>query len=442
MSKPVVAIIGRPNVGKSTFFNMLIGEHLSIVKDTPGVTRDRIYGNCEWRGRNFTVIDTGGIEPESEHIILKQMRRQAELAMDMANVIVLIVDTMQGVTAADETVAQMLRKTKKPVLLVCNKCDRVGAPPPEIYEFYSLGLGDPMPISAGKKLGIGEVLDEIYDLLPPVEDDEDDEEAIKVAVIGKPNAGKSSLINRILGEERTIVSDIAGTTRDSIDSEFKNKYGKFVFIDTAGIRRKNKVYDEIEKYSVIKARAAIDRANVCLIMIDANEGVTEQDERIAGYAHEAGKGVIIVVNKWDSLEKETGTLETYKKHVRQKLAYMTYAPIMFISALSGQRVEKLFPLIKEVDEQNKMRVSTSLLNDVINEAITITQPPTDRGKRLKIYYVTQVKTRPPTFVIFVNNKELMHYSYVRYLENHIRKTFGLKGTPIVMITREKKGKDR
>ncbi len=442
MSKPVVAIIGRPNVGKSTFFNMLIGEHLSIVKDTPGVTRDRIYGNCEWRGRDFTVIDTGGIEPESEHIILKQMRRQAELAMDMANVIVLIVDTNAGVTAADETVAQMLRKTKKPVLLICNKCDRVGNPPPEIYEFYSLGLGDPMPISAGKKLGIGEVLDEIYDLLPPEEDNTDEEEAIKVAVIGKPNAGKSSLINKILGEERTIVSDIAGTTRDSIDSEFKNKYGKYVFIDTAGIRRKNKVYDEIEKYSVVKARAAIDRANVCLIMIDAKEGVTEQDERIAGYAHEAGKGVIIVVNKWDSIEKETGTLEKYKKHVRQKLAYMTYAPIMFISALSGQRVEKLFPLINEVDEQNKTRVSTSLLNDVINEAITITQPPTDRGKRLKIYYVTQVKTRPPTFVIFVNNKELMHYSYVRYLENHIRKTFGLMGTPIVMITREKKGKDR
>lgn len=442
MAKPVVAIIGRPNVGKSTFFNMLIGERLSIVKDTPGVTRDRIYGNCEWRGRDFTVIDTGGIEPESEHIILKQMRRQAELAMDMANVIVLIVDTNTGVTAADEAVAQMLRKTKKPIILVCNKCDKVGDPPPEIYEFYNLGLGDPMPISAGKKLGIGEVLDAIYDLLPEEENVDSDDEAIKVAVIGKPNAGKSSLINKILGEERTIVSDIAGTTRDAIDSEFENKYGKYVFIDTAGIRRKNKVYDEIEKYSVIKARSAIDRANVCLIMIDANEGVTEQDERIAGYAHEAGKGVIIVVNKWDSMEKETGTLEKYKKHVRQKLAYMTYAPVVFISALSGQRVEKLFPLINKVDEQNKMRVSTSLLNDVINEAITITQPPTDRGKRLKIYYVTQVKTRPPTFVIFVNNKELMHYSYVRYLENHIRKTFGLEGTPVVMITREKREKDR
>lgn len=441
MAKPVVAIIGRPNVGKSTFFNMLIGEKLSIVKDTPGVTRDRIYGNCEWRGREFTVIDTGGIEPESEHIILKQMRRQAELAMDMANVIVLLVDTNAGVTAADETVAQMLRRTKKPIVLVCNKCDRVGEVPPEVYEFYNLGLGDPMPISAGKKLGIGEVLDAIYDLLPEEDNIEDNEEAIKVAVIGKPNAGKSSLINRILGEERTIVSDIAGTTRDAIDSEFENKYGKYVFIDTAGIRRKNKVYDEIEKYSIVKARAAIDRANVCLIMIDAKEGVTEQDERIAGYAHEAGKGIVIVVNKWDSMEKETGTLEKYKKEVRRRLAYMTYAPIVFISALSGQRVDKLFPLINKVDEQNKMRVSTSLLNDVINEAITITQPPTDRGKRLKIYYVTQVKTRPPTFVIFVNSKELMHYSYVRYLENHIRKTFGLEGTPVVMITREKREKD-
>lgn len=441
MAKPVVAIIGRPNVGKSTFFNMLIGEKLSIVKDTPGVTRDRIYGNCEWRGREFTVIDTGGIEPESEHIILKQMRRQAELAMDMANVIVLLVDTNAGVTAADETVAQMLRRTKKPIVLVCNKCDRVGEVPPEVYEFYNLGLGEPMPISAGKKLGIGEVLDAIYDLLPEEDNIEDDEEAIKVAVIGKPNAGKSSLINRILGEERTIVSDIAGTTRDAIDSEFENKYGKYVFIDTAGIRRKNKVYDEIEKYSIVKARAAIDRANVCLIMIDAKEGVTEQDERIAGYAHEAGKGIVIVVNKWDSMEKETGTLEKYKKEVRRRLAYMTYAPIVFISALSGQRVDKLFPLINKVDEQNKMRVSTSLLNDVINEAITITQPPTDRGKRLKIYYVTQVKTRPPTFVIFVNSKELMHYSYVRYLENHIRKTFGLEGTPVVMITREKREKD-
>ena len=441
MSKPVVAIIGRPNVGKSTFFNMLVGEKISIVKDTPGVTRDRIYADADWRGREFTLVDTGGIEPESEDIILKQMRRQAELAMDMADVIILLTDVTTGVTSADLAVANMLRRTKKPIILVVNKCDRVGDVPPEVFEFYNLGLGDPMGISAGKKLGIGEVLDAVYEYFPPMDEEDLDNQAIKVAIIGKPNAGKSSLVNKILGEERTIVSDIAGTTRDAIDSRFENKHGKYVFIDTAGIRRKNRVYDTIEKYSIIKAKAAIEKANVCIILIDATEGVTEQDEKIAGLAHEGGKGVIIVINKWDLLEKETGTLEKYKKEVRQKLAFMPYAPIMFISALTGQRVDKLFQMINKVDEMNAYRVSTSILNDVISEAITTTQPPTDRGKRLKIYYVTQVRNRPPTFVIFVNNKELMHFSYVRYLENHIRRTFGLEGTPIRMITREKTDKE-
>lgn len=441
MSKPVVAIIGRPNVGKSTFFNMLVGEKISIVKDTPGVTRDRIYAETDWRGREFTVIDTGGIEPESEDIILKQMRRQAELAMDMADVIILITDLTTGVTAADMEVANMLRRTKKPVVLVVNKCDKVGDVPPEIFEFYNLGLGDPMGISAGKKLGIGEVLDAVYEYFPASDEEDEDNDTIRVAIIGKPNAGKSSLINKILGEERTIVSDIAGTTRDAIDSKFENKHGKYVFVDTAGIRRRNRVYDTIEKYSIIKAKAAIEKANVCIILVDATEGITEQDEKIAGLAHEGGKGVIIVINKWDLLEKETGTLEKYKKEVRQKLAFMPYAPIMFISALTGQRVDKLFQMINKVDEMNAYRVSTSMLNDVISEAITTTQPPTDRGKRLKIYYVTQVRNRPPTFVIFVNNKELMHFSYVRYLENHIRRTFGLEGTPIRMITREKTDKE-
>ncbi|MEG0510772.1 MAG: ribosome biogenesis GTPase Der [Clostridia bacterium] len=441
MAKPIVAIIGRPNVGKSTFFNMLVGEKISIVQDTPGVTRDRIYADTDWRGRPFTIIDTGGIEPESEDIILKQMRRQAELAMDMADVIILITDIRTGITAADTEVANILRRTKKPVILVVNKCDKVGEVPPELFEFYNLGLGEPMAISAGKKLGIGEVLDAAYEKFPETEDAEDDSEEIRVAIIGKPNVGKSSLVNKILGEERTIVSDIAGTTRDSIDTYFENKHGKYVFVDTAGIRRRNRVYDTIERYSVLKAKTAIEKANLCLLMIDATEGVTEQDEKIAGLAHEAGKGIIVVINKWDLMEKENGTLEKYKKDVRQKLAFMTYAPIMFISAVTGQRVDKLFELINKVDEMNAYRVSTSILNDVIAEAITTTQPPTDRGKRLKIYYVTQVRNRPPTFVIFVNNKDIMHYSYVRYLENHIRRTFGLEGTPVRMIVREKSGKD-
>ena len=438
MTKKTVAIVGRPNVGKSTLFNVLAGEKIAIIKDIPGVTRDRIYADCQWRGTTFQVIDTGGIEPESDDIILKQMRRQAELAMDIADVIVFITDVKAGVTVSDEEVAQMLRKTKKPVILVCNKCDRVGAPPDEMYEFYNLGLGDPYPISAGKKLGIGELLDAVYDKFDDVSQEIEDDETIRVAVIGKPNAGKSSLINKILGEERVIVSDIAGTTRDAIDTYFENKHGKYIFVDTAGIRRKNKVYDKLEKYSVLKAKSAIEKANVCLIMIDATEGVTEQDEKIAGLAHEGGKGVIIVVNKWDLVEKETNTMEKYKKEVYNKLAYLSYAPIIFISTVTGQRVDKLFDMINEVDKQNSQRIPTGLLNDVLAEATTITQPPSDKGRRLKVYYMTQVSTRPPTFVIFVNSKELMHFSYVRYIENHLRKQFGFKGTPIHMIIRERK----
>lgn len=440
MPKKIVAIVGRPNVGKSTFFNVLAGEKISIIKDTPGVTRDRIYADCEWRGTKFQIIDTGGIEPVSEDIIVKQMRRQAELAMDIADVIVFITDVTAGVTRSDEEVAQMLRHTKKPIILVCNKCDRVGAPPPEIYEFYNLGLGEPFPISAGKKLGIGEVLDEIYNNFDAPQVELETEDTIKVAIIGKPNVGKSSLVNKILNEERVIVSNIAGTTRDAIDSHFKNEFGEYIFIDTAGIRRKNKVYDKLEKYSVLKAKAAIERANVCLLLIDATEGVTEQDEKIAGLAHEAGKGVIIVINKWDLIEKENHTLESYKKRVYEKLAYLSYAPILFISAETGQRVNKLYEVINEVDKNNSLRVPTGLLNDMLSEAIAITQPPSDKGKRLKVYYMTQVSIRPPTFVIFVNSKELMHFSYVRYIENHLRKQFNFKGTPIHMIIRERKDK--
>ena len=440
MPKKVVAIVGRPNVGKSTLFNVLAGEKIAIIKDTPGVTRDRIYADCEWRGTSFQIIDTGGIEPVSDDIILKQMRRQAELAMDIADVIVFLTDVKAGVTQSDEEVAQILRCTKKPVVLVCNKCDRVGEPPPEIYEFYSLGLGEPYAISAGKKLGIGEVLDAIYDNFDNIETEIEDEDTIKVAIIGKPNVGKSSLVNKILNEERVIVSDIAGTTRDAIDSHFKNKYGDYIFIDTAGIRRKNKVYDKLEKYSVIKAKAAIERANICLLLIDATEGVTEQDEKIAGIAHEAGKGIIIVINKWDLVEKETHTLENYKKRVYEKLAYLSYAPILFISAYTGQRVNKLYELINEVDKNNRFRVPTGLLNDMLSEAIAITQPPSDKGKRLKVYYMTQVSIRPPTFVVFVNSKELMHFSYLRYIENHLRKQFNFRGTPTHMIVRERKEK--
>ena len=389
------------------------------------------------RGRNFTLIDTGGIEPESEDIILSQMREQANLAIEMADVIIFLTDIKQGVTAADQEIALMLKKSGKPIVLVCNKADNYEKAKQDIYEFYNLGIGDPYPISAANALGIGDVLDAIYEHFPEKDADEDDEEVIKVAVIGKPNVGKSSLINKILGENRTIVSDIAGTTRDAIDSYFENDKGKYVLIDTAGIRKKNKVNERIEKYSVIRSLLAIERADVCLMMIDANEGVTEQDTKIAGEAHEAGKGVIIVVNKWDEIEKETGTLEKYKKEVYAKLAYLSYAPIIFISAKTGQRVDKLFDMINDVAKQNAMRISTSVLNQVINEAIAIVQPPTDKGKRLKILYGTQASTKPPTFVIFVNNKDLFHFSYERYLVNQIRKEFGLQGTPIRIIVREK-----
>ena len=437
MAKPTVAIIGKPNVGKSTFFNYIVGSRISIVEDTPGVTRDRVYAETNWRGRNFTVVDTAGIEPESDDTIISQMREQAKIAIDIADVILFLTDVKQGVTAADQEIAIMLKKSKKPVVLVCNKADNMSRDRNEIYEFYNLGMGEPYPVSAANALGIGDVLDALYENFPEKSDDEDDDGRIKVAVIGKPNVGKSSLINKILGENRTIVSNIAGTTRDAIDTEYENEYGKYVLIDTAGIRRKSKVSESIEKFSIMRTLLAIERADVCLMMIDANEGVTDQDAKITGEAHEAGKGIIIVVNKWDEYEKETGTLEKYKKDIYAKLSYLSYAPVIFISAKTGQRVDKLFNMINNVAEQNAMRVSTATLNQVINEAIAIVQPPTDKGKRLKILYGTQVSTKPPTFVIFVNNKELFHFSYERYLVNQIRKEFGLEGTPVRIIAREK-----
>ena len=441
MSKPIVALIGKPNVGKSTFFNYLAGSRISIVQDTPGVTRDRIYAETNWRGRDFTLIDTGGIEPYSNDIILSQMREQANLAIAMADVIIFLTDIRQGVTAADKEIALMLKKSGKPIVLVCNKADNIEKDKDEIYEFYNLGIGEPYPISATNAIGIGDVLDAIYDKFPKSDENENDEDKIKVAVIGKPNVGKSSLINKILGENRAIVSDIAGTTRDAIDSEFENEKGKYVLIDTAGVRKKSKIKESIEKYSIMRTLLAIERADVCLMMIDAVEGVTDQDAKIAGEAHEAGKGVIIVVNKWDAVEKETGTLENYKKDIYQKLKYLSYAPIIFISALTGQRVNKLFDLINHVAEQNSLRITTSVLNQVINEAIAIVQPPSDKGRRLRIYYGTQVSTKPPTFVVFVNDKKLFHFSYERYLVNQIRKEFGMEGTPIRIIAREKSDKE-
>lgn len=441
MSKPVVAIVGRPNVGKSTFFNYIVGKRISIVEDTPGVTRDRIYADANWRGMDFTVIDTGGIEPESEDLIVSQMRNQADIAISMADVIVFVTDIKRGITNADNEIALMLRKSKKPIVLVCNKADNFGKTSDDIYEFYNLGLGDPHPVSSINALGIGDVLDAIYEKLPKNDNEEDDSTVIKVALIGKPNVGKSSLVNKILGENRVIVSNIAGTTRDAIDSEFENSYGKYVFIDTAGIRRKSKVTENLERYSVMRTSLAIERSDVCIFMIDANEGVTEQDTKIAGEAHEAGKGIIIAVNKWDEYEKDNNTVEKYKKEIYNKLSYLSYAPIIFISAKTGQRVEKLYELINTVASQNAMRVSTSVLNQVLNEAIAIVQPPTDKGKRLKIFYMTQASTKPPTFVVFVNDKQLFHFSYERYLVNQLRKEFVLTGTPIRIIVREKKDKD-
>lgn len=437
LPKPVVAVVGRPNVGKSTFFNYLAGKRISIVEDTPGVTRDRIYTEVEWRNRKFTLIDTGGIEPYAEDKIMQQMKRQAEIAIETADVIIFMVDMKDGITASDREVSNMLRKTKKPVILTVNKVDKVGEPPSDVYEFYNLGLGEMMTISSLHGLGIGDLLDEVYKYFPEDDQDDYDEDAIRVAVVGKPNVGKSSLINRIMGEDRVIVSDIPGTTRDAIDTFFENEYGKFVFIDTAGIRRKSKINESIEKYSTIRSWTAIERADVCLILIDAQEGVTEQDTKIAGYAHEQGKASIIVVNKWDLVEKETGTLEEYRKTVYEKLGFMLYAPVIFISAQTGQRVDKIYELIKKVAEQAALRISTGVLNDILNQAVAIVQPPSDKGKRLKIYYMTQASVKPPSFILFINDMELMHYSYERYLENQIRKSFGFEGTPIRFILREK-----
>lgn len=440
MSLPVVAIVGRPNVGKSTLFNKLCGSRLSIVDDTPGVTRDRIYGECEWSGRTFLLVDTGGIEPFSADIILSQMRRQAELAIDSADVIVLVTDIRSGVVATDAQVAQMLLKSGKPIVLCVNKCDAVGDTPLEFYEFYNLGLGDPIAVSSVHGHGTGDLLDEVLRYLPEQTQDEDEDERIRVAIIGKPNVGKSSLVNAITGENRMIVSDIAGTTRDATDTAVENRFGKFVFIDTAGLRRKSRVDDAIEKYSVIRARMAVERAQVCVIMIDATEGFTEQDSKVAGIAHEQGKACIIAVNKWDAVEKDGKTMDGYRKKLMNDFAFMSYAPIIFISAKTGQRLDRLFELIKYVDEQNAMRIKTGRLNEILAAATTRVQPPTDKGRRLKIYYMTQASTRPPTFVCFVNRKDLFHYSYQRYLDNQIREVFGLEGTPTRWIIREREQK--
>lgn len=438
MAGNVVAIVGRPNVGKSTLFNKLIGSRLSIVDDTPGVTRDRIYGDCEWLNRHFMLIDTGGIEPSSDDIILKQMRRQAQLAIDSAEVIIFVTDIRSGVVATDSEVAAMLRKSGKPVVLCVNKCDTVGELPADFYEFYNLGLGDPIAVSSVHGHGTGDLLDEVLRYLPAAEESEEDEdECIKVAVIGKPNVGKSSLVNAVLGEDRMIVSDIAGTTRDATDSLVENEFGKFIFIDTAGLRRKSRVYDQIEKYSTIRARMAVERAQVCVIMIDATEGFTEQDSKVAGIAHEMGKGCIIAVNKWDAVEKDGKTMDQQRKKLMKDFAFMSYAPIIFISAKEKIRLDRLFELIKFVDTQNAMRISTGKLNDVLADATARVQPPTDKGRRLKIYYMTQASTRPPTFVCFVNDAELFHYSYRRYLDNQIREVFGLEGTPTMMVVRER-----
>ena len=437
MSLPLVAVVGRPNVGKSTLFNKLVGKRISIVEDTPGVTRDRIYSKCEWRSREFMVVDTGGIEPQSEDVILSQMRRQAELAVERADVIVLVTDIRCGVTADDMEVANMLRKSGKPIVLAVNKCDTLGEPPMELYEFYNLGLGEPFPISSQHGHGTGDMLDEIFKFFPDDKTEDYDEEYIKVAVIGKPNAGKSSLVNRIAGEERVIVSDIAGTTRDATDTVIENENGKYVFIDTAGIRKKSKVNEKIEHYSVLRAYMAVDRADVCIIMIDATEGFTEQDSKIAGYAHEQGKASIVAVNKWDAVEKETGTMKEFETKLQNDFSFMSYVPFVFISAKTGQRVDKLFEMINHVHEQNCMRITTGMLNDVLSYATTRVQPPSDKGKRLKIYYMTQASTKPPTFVTFVNKAELFHFSYQRYIENQIRETFGLTGTPVKFIVRER-----
>lgn len=438
MAKPVVAIVGRPNVGKSTLFNKLIGSRLSIVDDTPGVTRDRIYGDCEWLNHNFLLVDTGGIEPYSTDVILSQMRTQAEIAIETADIIILVTDLKCGVVASDIEVASMLQKSNKPIVLCVNKCDSIGAPDPEFYEFYNLGLGDPIAVSSVHGHGTGDLLDEVIKYFPEESEDEvEDEEVINVAVIGKPNVGKSSLINRISGTNRAIVSNIAGTTRDTTDTYIENKFGKFNFIDTAGLRRKSRVNDSIEKYSIIRARMAVERANVCVIMIDATEGFTEQDSKVAGIAIEQGKACIIAVNKWDAVEKDGNTMKEFREKLSVDFSFMSYAPFIFISAKTGIRIDKLYEMIVHVHSQNSMRISTGKLNEVLGIATARVQPPTDKGKRLKIYYMTQASTRPPTFVFFVNNSELFHFSYQRYLENQIREIFGLDGTPVRFIVRER-----
>lgn len=436
MAKPIIAVVGRPNVGKSTLFNKLIGKRLSIVDDTPGVTRDRIYGDTEWRGKKVMLVDTGGIEPKTNDIILSGMRSQAQLAIDTANVIIMVVDMQTGVTATDSEIASMLLKSGKPVVLCVNKCDKIGDVQPEFYEFYNLGLGDPIAVSSVHGHGTGDLLDAAYEYLPDT-DTEEDEDIINVAVIGKPNAGKSSLVNKITGEERSIVSDIAGTTRDAIDSLVENKFGKFNFIDTAGLRRNSRVEDKIEKYSVIRAKMAIERSDVCVIMIDGTDGFTEQDSKVAGLALEEGKACIIAVNKWDIVEKDGQTMDNYRKKLMNDFSFMPYAPIIFISAKTGQRLDRLFELINYVRTQNTMRISTGKLNDILADATARVQPPSDKGKRLKIYYMTQASTCPPTFVCFCNNAELFHFSYQRYLENQIRSTFGLEGTPVRFVIRER-----
>ena len=437
MAKPIIAVVGCPNVGKSTLFNKLVGKRVAIVDDTPGVTRDRIYADTEWQGRTVMLIDTGGIEPKTDDIILSKMRDQANLAIDTANVIIFVTNLECGVTAADNEVAAMLRRSGKPVVLCVNKCDSIGNVPAEFYEFYNLGLGEPIAVSAVHGHGTGDLLDAAFEYLPPSDDEEEESDIINVAVIGKPNAGKSSLVNNVSGEERSIVSSVAGTTRDAIDTVVENKYGRFNFIDTAGLRRKSRVEDQIEKYSVLRAKMAIERADVCVIMLDGVDGFTEQDSKVAGLAIEQGKACIIAVNKWDIVEKDGQTMDAYRKRLMNDFSFMTYAPIIFISAKTGQRVERLFELIKYVNDQNAMRISTGKLNDVLADATARVQPPTDKGKRLKIYYMTQASTRPPTFVCFCNRADLFHFSYQRYLENQIRSTFGLEGTPVRFVIRER-----
>ncbi len=437
MAKPIVAIVGRPNVGKSTLFNKLIGKRLSIVDDTPGVTRDRIYGDAEWRGRKIMLVDTGGIEPKTDDVILAGMRAQAQLAIDTASVIVMVVDLKSGVTATDSEIASMLQKSGKPVVLCVNKCDGLGDTPPEFYEFYNLGLGDPIAVSSVHGHGTGDLLDAVFENITETQFDDTDADVINVAVIGKPNAGKSSLVNKICGEERSIVSEIAGTTRDAIDTFVENRFGKYNMIDTAGLRRNSRIDDKIEKYSVLRAKMAIERADVCVIMIDGTDGFTEQDSKVAGLALEQGKACIIAVNKWDIVEKDGQTMDAYRKRLMNDFSFMTYAPIIFISAKTGQRLDKLFELVNYVRDQNTMRISTGKLNDILADATSRVQPPTDKGKRLKIYYITQASTCPPTFVCFCNNSELFHFSYQRYLENQIRSVFGLEGTPVRFIIRER-----